>query len=121
MHAALKVIGASSETRHVPAGEPISGISEQGSKGINTPKWIWKYLFAFDEEGVCKQGFTNRLTTFNRTLINEKHLDVVLMEGPPSLKSVKVIGLIGKVVWGPLGFIVESRRIAARHTETREN
>ena len=57
MHAALKVIGASSETRHVPAGESISGISEQGSKGINTPKWIWKYLFAFDEEGVCKQRF----------------------------------------------------------------
>ena len=59
MHAALKVIGASSETRHVPAGEPISGISEQGSKGINTQKWIWKYLFAFDEDGVCKQEFTN--------------------------------------------------------------
>ena len=59
MHAALKVIGASSETRHVPTGEPISGISEQGSKDINSQKWIWKYLFAFDEEGVCKQGFTN--------------------------------------------------------------
>ena len=48
MHAALKVIGASSETRHVPAGEPISGISEQGSEGINTQQQIWKYLFAFD-------------------------------------------------------------------------
>ena len=59
MHAALKVIDASSETRHVHAGEPISGISEQRSEGINTQKWIRKYLFAFDEEGVCKQGFTN--------------------------------------------------------------
>ena len=27
MHAALKVIGASSEARHVPAGESISGIN----------------------------------------------------------------------------------------------
>ena len=36
MHAALKVIGASSEIGHVPAGESISGISEQGSEVIDT-------------------------------------------------------------------------------------
>ena len=59
MYAALKAIGASSEMRHVPAGEPISCISEQGSEGINIQQQIWKYLFAFDDEGVCKEGFTN--------------------------------------------------------------
>jgi hypothetical protein len=74
MHAALKVIGAFSETRHVPAGESISGISEQGSEGIDIQNGFGNICLL-----LMRTVFANRSLQTRQTILIQKRGSQILI------------------------------------------
>jgi hypothetical protein len=74
MHAALKVIGASSETRHVLAGESISGISEQGSEGIDIQNGFGNICLL-----LMRTVFANRSLQTRQTILIQKRGSQILI------------------------------------------